>query len=60
VNVAEVTVDGYWVIHRWLGVGMSWRGSGDRGSRPLATVVDKGGVDKMSMAMGKRQGHTAR
>jgi hypothetical protein len=49
-------VDGYRVVHRWLGVGMRWQGSGDRGSRLLATMVDEGGVGKTSQARGKRAG----
>lgn len=50
MNVAGFTVDGYRVVHQRLSVGMSRRGSGDRSSGPLATVVDDGGVVEASQA----------
>jgi hypothetical protein len=39
-------------------VGTSRRGSGDRGSRPLATVVDEGGVDEASQTTGPHRSTT--
>jgi hypothetical protein len=48
VDVPEITVDGDWVVHRWLGaVG---RDVGGRGRGQLATVIDDGGVGEAHRA----------
>jgi hypothetical protein len=48
VDVPGVTVDGDRVVHGRLDAGR--RVVGSRGSGPLATVVDEGGVDEASCA----------
>jgi hypothetical protein len=44
VNVVEVTVDGDWVVHRWLDTCMGWWGDRDRWCSRPTTKVDAGWV----------------